>query len=282
MILLADSGSTKTDWRLIRPDGSQQQLLTDGINPYYETAPAIAAILAEQLRPHLPNDAVDSVYFYGSGCTGPGPNELVKTALKTSLLVSGTISVASDLLGAARATCGHNPGVVAILGTGSNISAYDGRDLTSPGLSLGFWLGDEGSGGHLGKTLVRAFLLDQLPPELSTAFATDHPQVNRLTVLDRAYRQPFPNRYFASFAPFLARHLAHPFVQVLVQDSFRQFVLCYALRLPETRTSPLHCVGSVAEHFAPILHQTLLEAGCQPGQIVSAPADGLVRYHTHQ
>jgi glucosamine kinase len=281
MILIADSGSTKTDWRLLQPDGTHRQFLTDGINPYYESQEAIARILTEQLRPQLPAEVpLTALYFYGAGCTGPDANESVKCALKTSLVIDGPVVVASDLLGAARATCGREPGVIAILGTGSNVSAYDGHDLTGPGLSLGFWLGDEGSGGHLGKTLVRSFLLEQLPPGLHADFQRNYPSLTRLSVLEQAYHQPFPNRWFAGFAPFLARHLAQPFVAGLVAESFRQFAVCYALRLPETHSQPLHCVGSVAEHFAPLLRQTLTEAGCRPGQIIAAPADGLVRYHT--
>jgi glucosamine kinase len=279
MILIADSGSTKTDWRLIDRTGQQHQFLTDGINPYYETEAVVARLLTDQLRPHLPPGPITAVWFYGAGCTGPEPEALLENALRASLTIGGPVRVASDLLGAARATCGHAPGVAAILGTGSNVSAYNGQALTGPGLSLGFWLGDEGSGGHLGKTLVRAYLLDRLPPDLTANFTAAYPDVDRLAVLERAYRSPFPNRYFAGFAPFLSAHAGHPFVAKLVAESFRQFADDYARRIPETRTLPLHCVGSVAAHFEPVLRQALAEAGCQPGQITASPGDGLVRYH---
>ncbi len=279
MILLADSGSTKTDWRLVYADKSHQQILTDGINPYYETESIVAKTLTDQLCPHLPQEPIEAVYFYGTGCTGPEPSGLVQNALQSCLSVAGPIEVASDLLGAARATCGREPGVVAILGTGSNISAYNGHDLTGPGLSLGFWLGDEGSGGHMGKTLIQSFLLGKLPIYLADIFQEQYPDLNRLTVLDRAYRQPFPNRYFASFSPFLAQHIKIPFVEDLVKESFWLFIENYALRLPNARELPIHCVGSVAEHFTRELRSILYETDCQPGQIIGSPADGLIEYH---
>jgi glucosamine kinase len=279
MILIADSGSTKTDWRWTAPNGQTGQHTTDGLNPYYENTAVIAQILKTQLRPVLGDAPVEAVYFYGAGCTGAEPNAIVEAAIRAVWPTVGTASVNSDMLGAARAACGNEPGVVCILGTGSNVGFYDGRNLAGEALSLGFWLGDEGSGGHLGKVLVQHYLHNQLPPDLHNAFRHEYPHLDRLTVLEHAYRQPFPNRFFATLAPFWSAHIDHPFAEETVRASFRAFVGLYVRRLPEATRHRVHCVGSVAAHFAPLLRQTFTEAGLTIGQLLTAPAEPLLTYH---
>ncbi len=282
-LLIADSGSTKTEWRLIDNEKIVASVRTVGFNPYYADTAAIVAGLREQLLPYLPTLLPEAVYFYGSGCTGPVVNQTVVDAIRVVFPQLQSVSVESDMLGAARAAfsraaTGQHTGVVCILGTGSNAAVYDGYAITSPSRSLGFWLGDEGSGAYLGRQLVVRLLHGQLPMELDTAFRQRF-TIDRLTVLDKAYHQPFPNRYFSQFTPFLSEHSSHPFAYDLVYDAFMAFLRLYALPYPEARLSPIHFVGSVAGYFEQPLRAAVHTCGLQFGRIIPAPIDELVRFH---
>jgi glucosamine kinase len=281
IMLLADSGATKAAWCLLRPGQPPAQYRTDGLSPYFQTEAQLTDTLRSQLLPQLPPEVVEqpfNVAFYGTGCTGPEPNSRVEAAIRTVLPSAEAVAVASDMLGAARAVSGSVPGIVCILGTGANTCQYDGAQLTSPSYSLGFWLGDEGSGGNLGKRLVTTYLHGLLPNSLQTAFANRY-VLDRLTVLDNAYNKPYPSRYFASFAPFLSENAADPFIQNLITDAFTDFVRLYIRRLPAHKTLPIHFIGSVAYYFRPLLEQVLVEQGLTLGEIMQAPMVGLVSYH---
>lgn len=278
--LIADSGSTKTDWRLVGAEGQVHAFQTDGINPYYQTTGQITDVLKRQLLPILPEivEEVSAVFFYGTGCTGPAVNPTVANALRSVLPTAQTIVVESDMLGAARAAAGHEPGIVCILGTGSNACCYDGHQIRRGIQSLGFWLGDEGSGGYLGKTLIRDFFQERLPADLRAAFQ-DRYALDRPTLLENAYQKPFPNRYFASFTPFLSENIAHPHVVGLVMDAFGLFLTTYVHRFPEANRWPVHFVGSVAHHFSQLLQQAVSQAGLITGRVLQAPAEQLVVFH---
>lgn len=281
LILLADSGSTKTEWCLCRPGQPPVSYRTDGLNPYFLTQAQLQQTIQEQLVPQLPDlpaTQILDVFFYGAGCSGPEPNGRIEAAIRGTLPAARYVSVASDMLGAARSVAGHSPGIVGILGTGANVCYFNGDQIVSPAYSLGFWLGDEGSGGNLGKRLVTAFLHGLLPDDLQADFTTQY-ALDRLQVLDHAYKQPNPNRYFASFAPFLGQHQQHPFVRDLIVGAFTDFVRLYVRRIPNHATTPIHVVGSVAYHFQSLLTEVLLEQRLIPGKIVLAPMPGLVAYH---
>ncbi len=277
-ILIADSGSTKTEWRLVNNEKIVASVRTIGFNPYYTDSQAIVAELREHLMPHLTGLTPDSVYFYGSGCTGPAVNTIIIDALQVVFPGVLSVQVDSDMVGAARAVSGHDSGVVCILGTGSNAAVYDGTSITSPGRSLGFWLGDEGSGAYLGRELVVRFLHGQLPPDLNDAFRQRF-AIDRLTVLENAYHQPFPNRYFSQFTPFLSEYIDHPFVSELVYRAFVAFLRLYVRPYPEALQMPVHFVGSVAGYFEPQLRAAVQACNLQMGQIIAAPIDELVRFH---
>ena len=278
MILLADSGSTKTDWLLL--DGGQQstRFASVGFNPFYQSQAVIAEGLRTEVVPKI-SGSVQEIHFYGAGCADAATSRPARDALADAFPTAGKIEVNSDLLAAARGLCGHEPGIACILGTGSNNCLYDGEKIVGNVGSLGFWLGDEGSGGYLGKRLVVNYLHGELPADLHEAFQTTFPEVARLSVLDRAYKQPFPNRYFATFAPFLSQHLGHSFVREIVQDAFRFFLEKYVVRHPGSAALPVHFTGSVAYYFEVILKETLIEKGLQPGLVLKSPMAGLVQYH---
>ena len=276
--LIADSGSTKTDWRLAEANGETHHIQTDGLNPYYQTTAQMVATLQAQLLPELKSGAVTKAFFYGTGCTGPAVNDTVANSLRTVLPDLQQIEVNSDMLGAARAAAGRQAGIVCILGTGSNACCYDGERITRGIQSLGFWLGDEGSGGYLGKTLVRRFFQQRLPAELHDAFQTRY-ELDRLMLLDHAYKKPFPNRYFAAFTPFLADYLSHPYIATVVTDAFVEFLEIYVKRFPEAETWPVHFVGSIAHYFAPMLRQSIQQTGLTMGTVFKAPVERLVQFH---
>lgn len=276
--LLADSGSTKTDWRVLSSGQKTYQLTTNGLNPYYQDTDAIYQTLTDQLAPHLLPQEVQAVYFYGAGCANAESNAVVERAIRRAFPNSQTVSVASDMLGAARGAAGHEPGIVCILGTGANACCYNGQTITRTIQSLGFWLGDEGSGGYLGKTLVRDYFQQRLPEPLRQAF-TDRYALDRATLLDNAYKKPFPNRYFASFTPFLSEYINHPYANRLVTDAFVLFLETYVRPFPEHGEWPIHVVGSVGYYFAEQLRQAVQAVGGQMGQILKSPGDGLVQYH---
>lgn len=278
MILLADSGSTKTDWLLLDENGQQvTRFASVGFNPFYQTEAIIAQGLRTEVIPNV-GGPVQEVYFYGAGCADETTSRPAHDALAVAF-PAATIAVHSDLLAAARGLCGHEAGIACILGTGSNNCLYNGEEIIANIGSLGFWLGDEGSGGYLGKRLVVHYLHGELPVELHEAFQASYPDVVRLTVLDRAYKQPFPNRYFAAFAPFLSLYLSYPFIKALVQDAFRVFLNTYVVRHPGSGSLPVHFAGSVAHHFEEALKEVLVEKGLTLGSIQKSPMPGLVRYH---
>ena len=274
-ILIADAGSTKTDWAVLAPDGGVSLISTQGINPFMLSAAQISGILQTELLPGMPGIAPSAVHFYGAGCAGAGI-AVVEEALR-GLFSAAELHVASDLLGAARALCGHGDGIACILGTGSNSCLYlDGaiRANVSP---LGFILGDEGSGAVLGRRLVGDVLKRQLPETLCQDFEKEY-QLTAADIIQRVYRSPLPNRFLASFAPFLSRHRYEPAVQALLEEEFARFFrrnVC-AYRRPDL---PVHFAGSIARHFQAEVFAAARSLGLQPGRVEAAPMEALVRYH---
>ncbi|WP_420146980.1 N-acetylglucosamine kinase [Spirosoma sp.] len=278
MLLIADSGSTKTDWRLVTAEDQVRVIQTDGFNPYYQTTSQMVDTLQRQLVPCVNSEAITSVFFYGTGCTGPAVNHIVADSLRAVLPALETVEINSDMLGAARGAAGNESGIVCILGTGSNACCYAKGQIIRGIQSLGFWLGDEGSGGYLGKTLVRDFFQERLPDTLREAFQNRY-ALDRATLLQNAYQKPFPNRYFAAFTPFLSEHANHPYVIKLLTDAFELFLTTYVKRFPEAAIWPVHFVGSIAYYFAAPLRQAVQKTDLMMGDILKAPAERLVEYH---
>lgn len=280
MVLIADSGSTKTDWRIL--DGNQivGQTQTVGFNPYYQDADAIANELQANLLPHC-KGKITRVFYYGTGITNDEKAAVLKTAILRVFDEIEHIEVKSDVLGAARAVCGHKPGIGCILGTGSNSCYFDGEKIAFQVPPLGFWLGDEGSGGHLGKSLVLAYLHKEMPENVRQLFEEKYGAMDRLLVLDNAYHKPFPNRYFASLARFLFDNIQNQFCHDLVVASFNLFFEKYILKYPMCYNVKLNFVGSIGFYYEKILRETAEDKKLQIGNILAAPIDGLVKYHTN-
>lgn len=278
-MLVADSGSTKTDWLLLAPPRADVSVHTAGLNPFTLTPDALSGVLREELLPQLPQSVAASpnldVWFYGAGCRGAGLADMERALL--SAFPEARLHVFSDLLGAARALCHDAPGIACILGTGSNSCLFDGNEIRDNIPPLGFILGDEGSGAVLGRRLVSDVLKRQLPPALCKRFV-DEFGLTADDLLRRVYREPIANRYLAAFAPFLGRHRDEPAVRTLVMDEFRRFFRrnIEPYRHPEL---PVHFVGSIAYFLRTELQAVAAEAGFRVGRILRSPIEGLRDYH---
>lgn len=276
MILIADSGSTKTDWCVVEEGKALRRVVTSGINPFFQTADEIARMLEADLLPPLSGLFPVAVHFYGAGCL-PERAEEVRRAIGRCLPMADRVEVNTDMLAAARGLCGHRAGIACIMGTGSNSCYYDGRRIVSNVPPLGFILGDEGSGAVLGKLLVADVLKNRLPSALKAEFLSQF-NLTQEEIIDRVYRRPFPNRFLASLSPFLAQHLHEPLLKALVLDSFRAFLRRNVLQYDCTGHE-VHFTGSVAFHYRHVLEEAVCAEGLRLGRVLKSPMEGLVQYH---
>ena len=276
MILIADSGSTKTDWRVIDDKGVIGQAQTAGINPYYQSVQEITEVLQDSLKPQI-QSPVEKVYFYGAGCNNQDKNNLISQAIQ-AVFGEVSTSVNSDLLAVARGLCGHDAGIACILGTGSNSCYYDGEKIADHIPPWGTWLGDEGSGSVLGRELVIRYLNQELPVNLQQAFTKRYPDI-RETVLDHVYRKPYPNRYLGNFSKFLFHHLNDPFVYQLIYSGFQLFLERKVLKYQKAVELPVHFCGSIGFYFNTVLRKAAVDKGLTVKNIVENPIAGLTLYH---
>lgn len=280
MILLADSGSTKTDWGLVENGKLVKRLRTSGMNPFQMSEEAITEEIKTHLVPELPGTVLDEVHFYGAGCTKE-KQPIVERALRANLTINGECEVASDMLGAARGICGHKPGIACILGTGSNSCSYDGKNLVNNVSPLGFILGDEGSGAVLGKLLVGDVLKNQMPEAITKRFFEKY-KLTSAEIIDRVYRQPKPNTFLASFVPFLEENIDEPKIYNLVKESFRSFLRRNVMQYDGWQTLPIGFNGSIAKIYKKPLLEALEEEGMHLGRIIQAPMEAMVEYHVEK
>ncbi len=277
-ILVADSGSTKTEWIFSKKSGEQLTLFSEGLNPYFKDEHLFADVIQEQVASKIDAPA-DKVYFYGAGCNSPLKKLVVNKAIADQFN-SATVTVESDLLGAAIACFGDEPGVACILGTGSNACIFDGEKITSKIPSLGFTLGDEGSGGHFGKQLLRAYFYETMPEDLRSALENQH-SMNLVSILEHVYQKPAPNRFVASFARMLADYPDHPFIKKTVKEGFSEFIdqqLGYFG--DRIMKMDIGFVGSIAKIHEQTLAAALSEKGFNPpAVIVQKPIEGILAYH---
>lgn len=266
-LLIADSGSTKTDWMVT--DGYQsQQLQTIGINPALMNDTSIQQLIETDLIPFLRFKTIDGIYFYGAGCIPPHTTLLYHVLSRT--FSSSIIEIATDMLGAARALWQSQPGIACILGTGSNTCLYDGEQITDNIPPLGYILGDEGSGTYLVKRFLSNCLKRKLSPELLEAFYQST-ETTYAQLIQKIYREPMANRFLAGFAPFLYHHRNHPEIHQLLVNSFDEFLVRNIL--PYHSSLPLACVGSIAYFFEKEL--------CEAARIHSIPINRILRHPIH-
>ena len=287
MFLIADSGSTKTDWCLCNKGAIIQHIQTQGINPYHQSEDAIEEVLREELLPQLKAQSTHlnaqspqpEVIFYGSGCANETACKRVEEAIY-KVLGTDHITIHSDLFGAARALCGREEGIACVLGTGSNSCLYNGKEIVANIPPLGYILGDEGSSAVLGRRLVGDCLKNQLPETLRDEFLTEY-NLTQEIILEKVYRQPLANRFLASLTPFLSKHREVPGIHKLLVESFTDF---FVRNVKQYRRPwlPIHFVGSIAHAFSAELKEAAESLGMELGTILQSPMEGLIKYHTEE
>lgn len=274
-ILIAESGSTKTDWCLAGTGKKPVFLKTSGINPYLQKPGEINALLSQELD--LGRHRPEALYFYGAGAGSADNQKLLKKIFKDFFGMK-KIEVKSDLTAAARGLCGNEKGVVAILGTGSNSCFYDGRIIKKQMPSLGFIAGDEGSGNHMGKRVLRYYAYKTFDEELMAVFEQMFGN-NLDAIKQRIYKEPFPNRYLAGFTKLLVENRGHYMVENIIEDSLNEFFHAHLLKYRESWKYPIHFTGSVAFEFRDVIENLCNQCELTAGKIERTPLDGLIRFH---
>lgn len=275
--LIAESGSTKADWCLLAGKETWH-FKTQGISPYFLNEQQIQELLEKELLPELPPEIqIEEINYYGTGCLQPKSVKIVETALK-AVWPLAVANVKHDLMGAARSLCGHEPGVVSILGTGANSCYYDGKEVAKNNPGLGFILGDEASGAYLGKKLLQMYMYNSFDEELKARFDAQY-NTNNDEILENVYRKPMANRYLAGFAPFLSENRGHYLIENILEDSFNEFFFNHIYKYSESWTLPLHFTGSIAWNFRDVLQELCDLYELQLGKIVRSPMEGLIAYH---
>ncbi|PJC63278.1 MAG: N-acetylglucosamine kinase [Flavobacteriales bacterium CG_4_9_14_0_2_um_filter_32_27] len=278
MILIADSGSTKTDWRLVNNNSNQiYSIETIGFNPYFIDANGILDELSKSALSKN-NTEVKQVFFYGAGCSSSEKSSIVQTALQL-FFNNAQIDVEHDLLAAARAVSGNTSGLVAILGTGANTCLYDGKNITTNIPALGYLLGDEGSGAHLGMGFIKKYLHHEFSEKINEEFSQAYPNLNLNKILDAVYKQALPNRFLAQFSRFVHAHAEDDKIKALIIACMNEFFEKYICKYPNYSAYKLNLVGSVAFYYQNFIREIALIHQIEIDTIIKQPIDALVKYH---
>ena len=273
MRLIIDAGSTKMEWILMDGNAVVRRFTTEGFNPNYSDRQC----LVETCRgASLPN-GIQFIHYYGTGCGNEQNCQIIREVFQNHFL-DADIHVTHDLMAVCHAVLGHEKGIACILGTGSNACLYDGETITEKAVSLGYLVGDEGSGMHVGREVVRAYFYGFMPEELRMQFDAEY-HLDLKEFIQQLYHEGQPSKYLATFAKFAGENQAHPFIHDLVKRCFNAFVEAFVLRNNASRSLKVSFIGSVAFHFQDILKESLADYGIAIGEIMQAPAEGLVKYY---
>jgi glucosamine kinase len=276
-ILLADSGATKCEWCLAETKKRTQTVVTQGISPYFLDAEQIENIMRNELLPGLKKPQVDAVYYYGTGCANPDNAKMIKKAI-AKVFKGAKVEVTTDLVAAARGLCGREKGMACNLGTGSFACYYDGRKIAKLSAGIGYILGDEGSGAYLGKKVIQYYLYNTFDEELRYKFDLKY-KTDRAGILENVYKKPLPNRYLASFSLFLAENRNHFMIENIIEDGLNDFFFTHLCKYNESWKLPIHFTGGVAWAFRDVVIDLCHSYQFEPGVMLRAPMEGLVKYH---
>lgn len=276
MIIVADSGGSKIDWRFLKTDRTIAQANSPGFNPYYQPIDHLKKIIKESLLPQI-NEPVTKIFYYGTGVSSEKNQQLIQLAF-VEHFGAAKIEIGWDLLAAARALCGQEAGIACILGTGSNSCQYDGKEIVENVANLGWILADEGSGSCLGKQIVFDYFRKNMPETLATQFHARFPWT-REEVLEKVYQQEKPSAFLASFAKFIFQHLKEPYCYKLVYKSFSDFYENNVMKYPDYKNLKVHFTGSIAFYFSDVLRQVANDKGVTVKNILEGPIAGLTLYH---
>jgi glucosamine kinase len=275
--LIADSGSTKTEWCLLK--GSKKIIFTSqGMSPYFINGAEMENIIRQEVLPVLKRSPVEELYYYGTGCTNTANVKMVRRALK-NCFPAASLLIDTDVAGAAKALCGNEKGIACILGTGSSACYYNGKRIVKNSPGLGFILGDEGSGAYLGKKVIQYYLYNTFDEDLRSRFDAKFVTSSN-EILDAVYKRALPNRYLASFAIFLAENRGHYMIEHIIEEGLNDFFYTHINNYSKNRELPVHFTGGIAFGFKDVLIQMCNSYQLQPGNILKNPMDGLIKYHT--
>jgi glucosamine kinase len=277
MILIADAGSTKTDWSLIDKNLEVKFFQTHGYNPYFNDTETITSGLDSDIEQQFDRKAVKELHYYGAGCSTDN-NCLTVSKAMNSLFPEAAVHISDDLTGAARSLLGNREGIACILGTGSNACYYDGRSIVERLPSYGYMFGDEGSGAHMGKKLIGDYLYEMMPEEIEIAFNEKY-DLKLSDILEGVYKNPYPNRYLASFTSFLSENLNSDYIVDIISSSFSEFFDRQLIRFSAFGKTDIACVGSVSYYFKDIFSKVAIEYRVNVERYLKSPARGLLRYH---
>lgn len=278
MIIIADGGSTKTNWCLLNEEGQKIYFNTEGYNPYFSDTEYIIESLRKNMPQDIAYEKVDEVFYYGAGVHNEEKAEIVKKALEIQF-TTAKVSVGHDLLAAARALLGHEKGFAAILGTGTNTCIYDGKDVALNIDSLAYILGDEGSGCYIGKKLIVDYIRGYMPAEVREVF-TETYKLTPDEIMDQVYTKPLPNRFLASFSRFVYDNPVNiEYSRNIVKSSFVDFFENLVIHYPNYKDYTFNCIGSVGYNFRNVLEELAQKYGMRVGRIIRSPIDDLVKYH---
>lgn len=276
MIVIADSGSTKTEWCFVENGVITESVVSRGINPYFESEENICTEIKSVFAKFNFAEKISAIYFYGAGCT-PQKSDIVKSAISKSVGDEILIDINSDLLGAARALFGKERGVACILGTGSNSCLYNGEFIEKNISPLGFILGDEGSGAVIGKHFIGSLLKNQFGEDFKYKFLSEC-NLSADEIIERVYRTPFPNRFLASLSPFISKHISDEKIYSLILNCFKEFFKRNVMQY-EYKNLKVAFIGSVAFHYKEILIEAAKEFDIRIDKIEGSPINGLVKFH---
>lgn len=275
MVLIADSGASKTDWRILS-ENTIGQAQSVGYNPFIQPIEQFDKEIREVLVPQI-KLPVKKLFYYGTGCSSDKNRQNIRNVLER-YFVDAEVEVQHDLLAAARSLCGEEKGIACILGTGANSCYYDGREIVENVTSLGFILGDEGSGADLGRRIVAGYLRKEMPDTLWDQFRKRFP-MEKSEFLDRVYGQEMPSKFLGSFTHFLFQHLKDPYCYKLVYTGFSEFMERNVMRYQNFDSLKVHFVGSIAFYFSDVLRQVANDKGIALKNILESPIAGLTLYH---
>lgn len=280
MILICDCGSTKAEWVVLNGEIIVKRFITNGFNPNYTDNESIRNIIMEA-RNIIDNQDIDKIFFYGSGC-GREADKIKMAIVLATIFKIKDIEIHPDTLGACHALFGRNVGVACILGTGSNASRYDGERITESPASLGFIIGDEGSGCHIGKKIVHDYFYKIMPCDLRVRFYEKY-HLERDVFVKKVYNGESPSRYLAEFAKFGTENIEHQYVVEAVGGCFDEFVNATLRPLQnDVEKSSVGFVGSIAFAYREILLQVLANHNVKCVKILKNPIDGLIEYYKNQ
>ncbi len=277
MVLIVDSGSTKSDWVLLKTHESRELFKTMGFNPFYHSETIIANAIKQNRDLFQYSTEVTQIFYYGAGCSSQDLISTVRRALKR-VFPNADVHVDHDLVACAYATYTGEPAISCILGTGSNSCHYDGEKVWEAVPALAYILGDEGSGSYFGKKLLSAHLYNHLPAEIS-ADLDEQFEISKYNVMENVYMMPHANVYLASFMRFIAKHKKHPFIDKMIYEGLLEFIRIHVCCYDDCKEVPVHFIGSIGFFFEDQLKRAADTAGITLGVISRKPIDGLVDYH---